>query len=92
MTIRSNKAVVGRRLVAVPITFDLLIDMMREGYHLTHEVKCIRGIPADAIYHGSFTDEYKGLGYLIFAHESFEEVPYNQHIPEFVVEHQAIYP
>ena len=47
------------RYVIVPIHFELLTEMVTQGYKIGHNgcVECIEGIPVDAQCVGSFTDD-----------------------------------
>jgi hypothetical protein len=65
-----------RRLVAVPISFDLLDQMVRTDYVVTGQVECIEGIPPDATLVGSYTEEHSQTGYLVYSHPSFEPVEF----------------
>lgn len=81
----------NRRLVAVSISFDLIVDMTRRSFVITRKgTRCIRGIPSDAFCVGSFTNEMRQDGYLVFSHPSFEIVPEGQELPVFSVIHGAI--
>lgn len=62
-----------RHLMAVPIAFELLLEMLREGFR-TKGFECAEGIPTDAQFVSSFVEtEPNGsrLAYLVFEHESF---------------------
>lgn len=71
-----------RRLMSVPVTVELLIEMIREGYRGGAE--CTQGIPADAVLVSSrVKTEPNGsqAAHLIFEHESFPLVEPGAEIP-----------
>ena len=70
-----------RKLVAVAISFPLLIEMMRQGYHAEYGIKCTDGVPPDATFVGSFTEGRTQTAYFIFQHDSFEPVPVGHELP-----------
>ena len=71
-----------RRLVAVPIHIDLMIDMMREGYTTgPGAITCTKGLPEDAVCISSYHDWIRNLGMLVFYHDSFDVVPPNEELP-----------
>ncbi len=70
-----------RRLIAVPISFEMLDQMVRTNYEVTGRVECIEGIPPDAVLDGSYTDQRSLTGYLVYSHPSFEPVPAGVSLP-----------
>lgn len=78
-----------RQIVAVPVHFDLLFEMMKQGYKIGHDgtwIECTKGLPENAVCVGSFTDESSHTATLLFQHESFEPVPLGHPFPERVIE------
>lgn len=72
----------ARHLMAVPVTVELLMEMVREGYRGGAE--CTSGIPADAVLvSSSIKTEANGAqaAHLIFEHESFPLVEPGTEIP-----------
>ena len=45
---------------------------------------CVKGLPSDATFIGSYSDDARAQGYLIFHHSSFDQVPASEELPEFV--------
>ena len=82
----------NRRLVKVPITFELIDKMMRSPYLINAKiVRCIKGIPSDAKLVSSFTDHQRQVGYLVYSHYTFDKVPHGEELPEFNVSHAVNY-
>ena len=77
----------NRKLVNVPVSFDLLIELMREGYSTNGVVKTTEGIPEDAFLVATSYDSSKSLVYLTFYHDSFEHVPFGDVIPNKRIYH-----
>lgn len=67
--------ITSRKILKVPISFPLLSQLMVEGAEFLH-VKCVKGLPEDAILIASHFDAYAQIVNLIFMHESFDEVPW----------------
>jgi hypothetical protein len=74
-----------KRIVRVPISFALLIELMTKGFKNSGSIECTEGLPDGAVYVRSYTDEEKKTGYLVFEHESFEPVEEGAWIPELRV-------
>jgi hypothetical protein len=71
----------NRRMVRVLVSIQLLKDFIVNGTrHLNISVDS--GIPEDAQYIGSTTDERNLTAYLFFSHPSFDEIPEGQAIPD----------
>ena len=70
---------IERRVIAVPISNELLIQMMRQVYLVEHDTKTIAGVPVDALFVSSFTNHR--WGYLVFTHPDFDIVPLGADIP-----------
>ncbi len=77
----------GRRLVRVAVSFDYLLEMMKQGFRVgvRDVVECVQGVPADAICVGSDCDAFQPTAYLIFRHPSFSPVESDQAIPELTI-------
>lgn len=71
----------------VPISYHLIDDMVRVGWKVEYGITCECGIPKDAVLVGSFTGEMEQTGFLVYEHESFDEVPIGVSIPM----HRVIY-
>ena len=80
-----------RRLIRVTVSFELLRDMMDEGYKTPGIIKNIRGLPSDAVMVGDGFDSVKQVAYLFFSHESFDKTPYGTVIPEIPIVHSIDY-
>ena len=74
-----------RRLMRVPVSRSLLIDLLRDGHRITGTVITENGIPDRAMFIGCHTDVDCHEVYFLFAHESFKLVPLGERIPELVV-------
>lgn len=78
-----------RRLVRVPISFPLLIELLTQGSRNMFSDRvglapiCEQGLPADASFVGSYTDNATSCGYLVFHHSSFAPVALGAELPEF---------
>ena len=81
-----------RRLVAVPISNDYLIDMLREGFHWKHEYKCITGVPKDAVMVTDYFDYMAQRAMIVFYHPSFEIVQEGCILPVLNVCYERITP
>ena len=79
--------IASRRMLKVPISFEFLSQFMVQGNEFSN-IKCVKGLPEDAILIGSSFDADAQIVYLIFMHESFEEVPWGHVMPELQVEHK----
>lgn len=73
-----------RRLIAVPVSVDFLTEMVTLGWQTRVDciTTCIRGLPIGATFVSSFFDNARFIAYLVFQHESFDEVPPGTMIPE----------
>jgi hypothetical protein len=71
----------NRRMVRVPITIQLLQGFIVHGMKNLN-ISVDSGIPEDAQYVGSTTDERNLTAYLFFSHPSFDEIPEGQMIPD----------
>jgi len=80
-----------RRLAFVPVTMELLIDMMIEG-RVTPPTRCIKGLPEDAVYMHSFQDSASGCVCFVFTHPSFPEARVGDRITQFDVQLQKLEP
>lgn len=78
-----------RRLVAVSVHIDLLINLMREGYRTDNPLRCINGVPDDAVFVGAIDDPRSLCVYYVFHHPSFDVVPEGVQIPVITVEVQT---
>lgn len=77
-----------RRLVAVSVHMDLLIDLMRKGKRVDHPIQCVNGMPEDAVFVGSIDDTYSNHVKFVFYHPSFDVVPSELMIPVISVTFQ----
>ena len=80
-----------RRLVRVPISFELIRDMMDEDYETPGIIKTVKGLPSDAVMVNDGFDIINQEAYLFFYHESFDSVPAGTMIPERPITHQVDY-
>lgn len=78
----------SRKLARVGITVEALPFFVSEGkeYHF----QCIKGVPDTAELVGYYFSDESQVLYLIFRHESFDEVPFGNSIPELRTEHKLI--
>lgn len=60
----------NRRLMQVFVPFDSVIDMVTTGFE-TLGMRCVEGIPADAVFVGSHMDIHTNTVVLTFYHDSF---------------------
>jgi hypothetical protein len=59
------------------------------GYKIEHKsIECIKGIPKDAAFLGSYFDGSSMAGYMYFTHPSFDIVDVGACIPDISVEHR----
>ena len=79
----------NRKLVNVPVSFDLLIELMYENYSTTGVIRTTKGIPEDAALVSTAFDSARKMVYFTFYHESLEHVPLGNVIPEILPEHQV---
>lgn len=79
--------IAGRKILRVPISFPVLSQLMVQGAEFSH-VKCVKGLPKDAILVSSHFNESEQVAYLVFMHESFDEVPWGCVMPELKIEHE----
>jgi hypothetical protein len=80
-----------RRLARVAISFELLLDMMTEGYEVLGGVRVVKGVPKDAQFVFSQFDEDKLTAYLVFTHPDFAPIQPGQTIPDLPVNHWRYY-
>lgn len=73
------------RLVVVPVTNELLIYMMKEGYESDGVIKCTKGVPSDAIFIEAYTATNQRDVHFVFYHPSFDPVPIGCKFPEVTV-------
>lgn len=81
-----------RRLVAVPLSSDYMVDMMREGFHWKHEYKCITGVPKDAVMVTDYFDYMAQRVMIVFYHPSFAVVKQGEILPVLNVRYELITP
>lgn len=79
------------RIVAVRISFDFLIQLVKLGYKVEHGIECIEGIPPDSEFVGSYINEAEQYGCLLFRHESFNPVLPGEKYPIQSIIHRATY-
>ncbi len=80
-----------RRLVRVPIAFELLRDMMDQSYRTLGATRTVRGLPSDAVMVGDGFDVARQEAWLFFYHESFDVVPIGEVIPKMQIVHKTDY-
>lgn len=68
------------KLVCVPVSFDLITEMVTRGYK-TNGLETIEGVPPGAVCLGSFSDDNRHEACLVFEHDSFGVVPMGDFIP-----------
>ena len=69
----------GRKIVKVPVTIDLIIEMMTEGWTTEpYALKCISGLPKGAKFIGATHDPLTCNVFFFFEHESFDLVHYSE--------------
>jgi hypothetical protein len=71
----------GRRLLAISITQRLFAQMITTGFEFNVPVRCIDGLPADAVLVGAFTEHPECNAYYVFYHPSFDVVPEGERMP-----------
>lgn len=79
-----------RRLVAVPISSDYLIDMLREGFTSKSQYQCIAGVPRDAVMVSDYFDFVSQRAMIIFYHPSFEIVDEGAMLPVLAVRYKIM--
>lgn len=77
----------GRRIVRVGLSFPALISIMEHGKKF-NDFECIKGVPKDAAFYGSYFDAERQIAWLLFIHDSFEVVLEGEVIPELKIEHE----
>ena len=78
-----------RRIVRVGMSFDLLFDIMEFGYRIENGIECIEGVPGDAEFVDSYVDTSTRILYLVFRHQTFDEVEFGAMIPEKRIVHRV---
>ena len=82
-----------RHFAMVEISFELLFDLMKVGWNTRGKtLECIEGLPPDAVFVASYTNNYTGIASLLFSHPSFKEVKLGEKYPFIHVVHKSIYP
>jgi hypothetical protein len=76
----------SNRLARVGVSFELMLDLVREDYDITGRIKCIQGIPVDAEFVRSYVGE-NDVVYFVFSHPTFAHVKIGGEIPEIRVKH-----
>jgi hypothetical protein len=79
-----------RRLVRVAIAFELLANMMTEGWNVGPGVYCAQGLPTDAMLVNSTYSDEESCTYLVFAHSSFAPVAEGHPIPIHNIVHGIV--
>lgn len=80
----------SRCLVRVAIAFELIANMLTEGWRTGPGVYCKRGLPHDAILVNSIYSDEESCTYLVFAHPSFAPVAPGQPIPIHNIVHGIV--
>ena len=80
-----------RRLMAVRISQELLIEMLTTGWESQAPLRCIDGVPPGATLMNTFTDPATGDGFYVFQSQEFDVVQHGQHIPIKAVTFQVEY-
>jgi hypothetical protein len=80
---------VGRRIVCVPVSFDLLREMAIKGARI-RAIEVVEGVPPDSEFIGSTFSESELVVYLFFGHPSFERVPPGEIVPRLLVTHKVL--
>lgn len=80
-----------RHLAMVEVSNHLIIEMLTQGYK-SNGFECVNGIPSDAVYVHSFTDEQRACTYFVFSHDSFPIVGLGGIIPIIDVTLEEYYP
>lgn len=78
----------ARRVVAVPVAVEMLVQMVREDYLTPGPMKCIKGVPADAKFEGATIDPGDGAALLLFSHPSFKPLFPGEPIPRVISAHR----
>ena len=81
----------NRRIVRVGISFPLLFNIMQKGYRTNSEIECTDGLPEGSEYIYSYVDSHTQALYMVFRHDSFDEVEVGAIIPEAYIVHKKIY-
>ena len=79
-------------MVAVPVSFDLLIEMMYKDYKVKHGIECVSGVPRGAKFVTANYDPVRNIAFIVFEHKSFEPVELGCEIPWLDITHRSIYP
>ena len=83
----SRHAISGRRMVAVPVGAELLVQMVRLDY-TAPPMRCIQGVPADAKFEGLYVEPKDGAVLLLFTHATFAPVFPGESVPRLVSAHR----
>ena len=79
-----------RRLVAVQISSEYIIDTLREGFTSKRGFKCVFGVPKDAVMVSDCFDPMTQRAMIIFYHPSFEIVKDGCVLPIISVGYETI--
>jgi hypothetical protein len=77
----------SNRLARVGVSFELMLDIMREDFDITGRIQCTNGIPKDAEYVRSYIGD-NDVVYFVFSHPAFAPLVPGDEIPEISVKHK----
>jgi hypothetical protein len=75
----------SRRVAQVAITNSLLLQLLTQDNVIT-AVRTRKGVPSDAAFIYSYTDDKSGTSYMVFEHPGFDIVELGGYIPNLPVE------
>jgi hypothetical protein len=79
-----------RRLAKVVVTQELLIELLKQDF-VVPVTKTTKGIPPDAVFLYSYTDDRAAQSFFVFEHPSFDAVELGSEIPIIRVEFTRYY-
>lgn len=68
------------RVVSIPISHEIWQDMMTKG-NIVKKFECIEGLPEGAEYIHNFYDGWRNTVYLVYRHDSFDDVHLGEQMP-----------
>lgn len=77
----------GRKIAMVRLSFPALLSIMEHGKEFNN-LRCVQGVPSDAVFCNSYFDGQKQEACMVFMHDSFKIVPEGYVMPELKIEHE----
>ena len=73
----------------VRLSFPALISIMEHGREFKN-LRCVQGVPLDAVFLNSYFDGEKQEAVLVFMHDSFRIVSEGEVMPELKIKHESL--